>query len=147
MISVKRIWIIKQSGVCLMQHNFDPNFSSFIDENIIGGITASLINSYSSMNIGDGDIESISFGKSRLNYFYDDNLIVCMETTHDIKEQAAKDVAKSIHKSFLFRFFSLLKSNRVIDTTIFASFKDKLLEILKYHRLVPKNPQKFLLEL
>lgn len=130
-----------------MQHNFDPNFASFIDENIIGGITASLINSYSSMNIGDGAIESISFGKSRLNYFYDDNVIVCLETTQDIKEESAKDVAKVIHKSFLLRFLSLLKSNRVVDTSIFASFKDKLFEILKYHRLVPKSSNKFLIEL
>jgi hypothetical protein len=99
------------------------------------------------MNISDGAIESISFGKSRLNYFYDDNIIVCMETTHDIKEESAKDVAKSIHKSFLFRFLSLLKSTRVIDTSLFASFKDKLFEILKYHRLAPKSPNKFLLEL
>ena len=61
MISVKRIWIIKQSGVCLMQYEFDPNFTSFIDENIIGGITASLINSHSVLGLDEGKIETISF--------------------------------------------------------------------------------------
>ncbi|MHA2033662.1 MAG: hypothetical protein ACW99Q_30205 [Candidatus Kariarchaeaceae archaeon] len=124
-----------------MQHDFDPNFSSFIDENIIGGITASLINSFSCMGLDEGKIETISFGKSKLDYFYDDNLIVCMETTAEVKEKVVRKVAKNIHKSFAFKFVSFLKSNKIIDTNVFTSFKTKIFEILKYHRLLPKSKE------
>ncbi|MHA2103619.1 MAG: hypothetical protein ACW981_09330 [Candidatus Hodarchaeales archaeon] len=124
-----------------MQHDFDSSFSSFVDENIIGGITASLLNSLSAIGLDEGNVETISFGKSKLNYFYDDNLIVCMETTDEIKEKVVRKVAKNIHKSFLFRFLSSLKSNKMIDTEIFSSFKSKIFEILKYHRLLPKSKE------
>ncbi|MHA2103639.1 MAG: hypothetical protein ACW981_09435 [Candidatus Hodarchaeales archaeon] len=59
-----------------------------------GAITASLINSFSSMGLDEGKIETISFGRSKLNYFYDDNLIVCIETTDKIKEWVMRKVAK-----------------------------------------------------
>jgi hypothetical protein len=49
------------------------------------------------MCLNKGKIEAISFGKSRLNYFYDDNLIVCLETTQEVKEGSAKDIARNIH--------------------------------------------------
>ncbi|OLS25502.1 MAG: hypothetical protein HeimC3_14910 [Candidatus Heimdallarchaeota archaeon LC_3] len=75
----------------------------------------------------------------KLNYFYDNNFIVCLETINEVKEKLIQKVGKNIHKSFVFRFISFLKSNNVIDTKIFSSFKAKLFEILKYHRLLPKS--------
>ena len=78
-------------------------------------------------------------GDSKLNYFYDDNFIVCLETNKEVKEKLIKKVLKKIHNSFLFRFISFLKSNKVIDTDIFSSFEDKIFEVLKYHRLLPKS--------
>jgi hypothetical protein len=64
-----------------------------------------------------------------------------METTDKIKEKVVRKVAKNIHKSFAFKFLSFLKSNRIIDTEIFSSFKSKIFEILKYHRLLPKSKE------
>jgi hypothetical protein len=62
-----------------------------------------------------------------------------METTAEIKEKVVRKVAKNIHKSFAFKFISILKSTKVIDTNIFTSFKGKIFEILKYYRLLPKS--------
>jgi hypothetical protein len=64
-----------------------------------------------------------------------------METTDEVKEKVVRKVAKNIHESFLFRFFSILKSTKVIDTNIFTYFKSKIFEILKYHRLLPKSKE------
>jgi hypothetical protein len=91
------------------------------------------------MGLDEGTIEAFSFGRSQLNYFYDDNLIVCMKTTDEIKEKVVRKIAKNIHYSFVFKFLSFIKSNRIIDTEIFTSFKSKIFEILKYHRLLPKS--------
>lgn len=137
-ILIKKIWIIDQSGVCLMQRDFENNGLPIIDENIIGGITASLLNFSSITGFDEGNIDAITLGDSKLIYFYDDNVIVCLETNKEVLEKSIKKVAKNIHKSFLFRFISSLKSNKVIDTDIFTSFEDKIFEILKYHRLLPK---------
>jgi hypothetical protein len=93
------------------------------------------------MGLDEGNVETISFGKSKLDYFYDDNLIVCMKTTTEVKEKVVRKVTKNIHNSFVFKFFSFLKSNRIIDTEIFSSFKSKIFEILKYHRLLPKSKE------
>ena len=138
-ISVKKIWIIDQSGVCLMQHNFESSPSSIIDDNIIGGITASLLNFSSFTGLDEGNIDAITMGDNKLNYFYDDNFIVCLETNKEIKGNLIQKVLKNIHNSFLFRFISFLKTNKVINTKIFSSFKAKIFEILKYHRLLPKS--------
>ncbi|KKL24925.1 hypothetical protein LCGC14_2410450 [marine sediment metagenome] len=138
-ISVKKIWIIDQSGICLMQYDFESNISSNIDDNIISGITASLLNFSSITGLDEGNIDTITMGDSKLNYFYDDNVIVCLETINEVKEKLIQKVGKNIHKSFVFRFISFLKSNNVIDTKIFSSFKAKIFEILKYHRLLPKS--------
>ena len=138
-ILVKKIWIIDQSGICLMQHDFENCISSIIDENIIGGITASLLNFSSFTGLDEGNIDTITMGDSRLNYFYDDNIIVCLETNNEVKNNLIRKVAKNIHKSFVFRFISFLKSNKVINTKIFSSFDDKIFEVLKYHRLLPKS--------
>ena len=78
-------------------------------------------------------------GDSKFHYFYDDDVIICLETINEVKEKLIQKVGKNIHKSFVFRFISFLKSNEVIDTGIFSSFKAKLFEILKYHRLLPKS--------
>jgi hypothetical protein len=64
-----------------------------------------------------------------------------METTNEVKEKVVRKVAKNIHKSFVFKFISILKSTKVIDTNIFSSFKSKIFEILKYHRLLPKSKE------
>ncbi|OLS25498.1 MAG: hypothetical protein HeimC3_14870 [Candidatus Heimdallarchaeota archaeon LC_3] len=130
-ISVKKIWIIDQSGVCLLQHNFENDSSSIIDDNIIGGITTSLLNFSSITGFDEGNIDTITMGDSRLNYFYDDNVIVCLKTNNEVKKQLIQKVLKNIHKSFRFKFISFLKSNKAIDTEIF--------EVLMYHRLLPKS--------
>ena len=121
-----------------MQHDFDKNSSSSIDENIVGGITASLLKFSSITELSKDNIDAISMGDRKLNYFYDDNIIVCLETAREVKEKSIKKVAKNIHHSFLFRFISFLKSNKVIDTEIFTSFEEKIFEILEYHRMLPK---------
>ena len=140
-ISVKKIWIIDQSGICLMQYDFESNISSNIDDNIISGITASLLNFSSITGLDDGNIDTITMGDSKLHYFYDDNVIICLETINELKEKLIQNVGKNIHKSFVFRFIFFLKSNEVIDMRIFSSFKDKLFEVLKYHRLLPKSSE------
>ena len=138
-ILVKKIWIIDQSGVCLLQHNFENDSSSIIDDNIIGGITTSLLNFSSITGFDEGNIDTITMGDSRLNYFYDENVIVCLKTNNEVKKQLIQKVLKNIHKSFRFKFISFLKSNKVINTKIFSSFDDKIFEVLKYHRLLPKS--------
>ena len=122
-----------------MQHNFEGSESSVIDENIIGGITASLLNFSSMTGYSKSNIDAITMGDSKLSYFYDDNVIVCLESTIDVKDSLIRNVGKNIHNSFLFRFVSFLKTNKVIDTDIFSSFKDKIFEILEYHRLLPRS--------
>ncbi len=91
--------------------------------------------------LDEGNIDVITMGDSKFHYFYDDDVIVCLETINEVKEKLIQKVGKNIHKSFVFRFISFLKSNQVIDTGIFSSFKDKLFEILKYHRLLPKSSE------
>ncbi len=122
-----------------MQHDFEECNPSNIDDHIIGGITASLLNFSSMTGLSEGNIDVITMGDSKFHYFYDDIVIVCLETINEVKEKLIQKVGKNIHKSFVFRFISFLKSNQVIDTKIFSSFKDKLFEILKYHRLLPKS--------
>ncbi|OLS25482.1 MAG: hypothetical protein HeimC3_14710 [Candidatus Heimdallarchaeota archaeon LC_3] len=122
-----------------MQHDFEHSNSSLIDENIISGITASLLNFSSITGFDEGNIDTITMGDSKLNYFYDDNIIVCLKTTNEVKENLIQRVAKNLHHSFVFRFISFLKTNKVIDTDIFSSFQDKIFEILKYHRLLTKT--------
>ena len=122
-----------------MQHDFEHSNSSLIDENIISGITASLLNFSSITGFDEGNIDTITMGDSKLNYFYDDNIIVCLKTTNEVKEDLIQRVAKNLHHSFVFRFISFLKTNKVIDTDIFSSFQDKIFEILKYHRLLTKT--------
>ncbi len=122
-----------------MQHDFEMCGPSNIDDHIIGGITASLLNFSSITGFDEGNIDTITMGDSKLNYFYDDNVIVCLKTNNEVKNSLIRKVAKNIHKSFVFRFISFLKTNKVIDTEIFSSFKDKIFEVLKYHRLLPKS--------
>ncbi|OLS25513.1 MAG: hypothetical protein HeimC3_15020 [Candidatus Heimdallarchaeota archaeon LC_3] len=124
-----------------MQYDFESNISSNIDDNIISGITASLLNFSSITGLDDGNIDTITMGDSKLHYFYDDNVIICLETINELKEKLIQNVGKNIHKSFVFRFIFFLKSNEVIDMRIFSSFKDKLFEVLKYHRLLPKSSE------
>ena len=86
-------------------------------------------------------VDTITMGDSKFHYFYDDDVIVCLETINEVKEKLIQKVGKNIHKSFVFRFISFLKSNEVIDTGIFSSFRDKIFEILEYHRLLPKSSE------
>ncbi|OLS25493.1 MAG: hypothetical protein HeimC3_14820 [Candidatus Heimdallarchaeota archaeon LC_3] len=109
-----------------MQRDFEDISSSIIDDNIIGSITASLLNFSSITGLDEGNIDTITMGDRKLNYFYDDNFIVCLETTKKVKDKLIRKVLKNIHNSFLFRFISFLKSNKVIDTEIFSSFEDKI---------------------
>ncbi|OLS20063.1 MAG: hypothetical protein HeimC3_42010 [Candidatus Heimdallarchaeota archaeon LC_3] len=120
-------------------NEFEGSGFSLIDENIIGGITVSLLNFSSVTGLDEGNIDTITMGDRKLNYFYDDNFIVCLETTKEVKDKLIRKVLKNIHNSFLFRFISFFRTNKVINTKIFSSFEDKLFEILKYHRLLPKS--------
>ena len=147
-ILVKKIWIIDQSGVCLLQHNFESSPSSIIDDNTIGGITASLLNFSSITGFDEGNIDAITIGDSKLNYFYDDNVIVCLETINEVKEKLIQKVGKiSIKVSFsdllpflnlitllIRKFFPLsrLNSLRSLSITVYCRNQMNYFKLLRF---------------
>jgi hypothetical protein len=122
----------------LLEHDFGQNSIEGINSNIIGGLTTSMISFFTSMSVDSGKMDAIHMGDSKLNYFYDDQVIICLETDKNVKEKSVRSVLQSIHNTFVNKFFGPILKTDLVDVQFFGSFKAKMLEILKNSKFIPK---------
>jgi hypothetical protein len=142
-IPVRNIWIIQEDGLCFVQDNFTQDITENIDETIVGGFTAAIFNITSTVISGvEEGIDSISIGERALYYHSDDGIIVCLEVDKKDKEKSVKEAVKTIHKKFCENYADSLGMGNLIDTSLFTTFKDDYLEILKSCKILPKHMQK-----
>lgn len=134
-IPIRNLWVIQKDGLCLIQDNFTQNPNG-IDESIVGGFTAAIFNITSTLDTG---IDSITIGGRVLNYFSENEIIVCVEVDKKDKVKSVKEAIEIIHKAFCGKYNDTLGIGNLLDTTLFAPFKKDYLEILNKCKLLPKH--------
>ena len=136
-LSVKHIWVIYESGLCILEDAYVTNDKNHMDETLMGGFIAALF-SFSETMTSSG-IDSISMGDMIMHYASGEGIILCIAVEKKIKRDLAQETVKRIHNEFLVRFSEILKSQGTVDTLIFEPFKVFCSEYLLSRKLLPKS--------
>lgn len=126
----KNLWIIKEDGLCLVHYNLKENSEIKYDESIVGAFTSALVNSILSAGLTEFGLFSISFEQRHLYYYYEGQLIICMETEKSVNKRMVLLATEKIHKDFSLNYREILKSNKLLNPDHFISFKKKILSTL-----------------
>jgi hypothetical protein len=137
LLSVKHLWIIYQSGLCILEEAYITDDRTKMDETLMGGFIAALFSFSESMT--SSGIDSISMGNIMMHYASGGGIITCLAIEKKIKANIAKDIVKRIHNEFLERFSKVIEAEGVVDTSVFIPFKDYSKELLLSMKLLPKD--------
>ncbi|MHA1984520.1 MAG: hypothetical protein ACW967_09215 [Candidatus Hodarchaeales archaeon] len=136
-MSVKHLWIIYQSGLCILEEAFITDDKTKMDETLMGGFIAALFSFSESMT--STGIDSISMGEIMMHYASGGGIITCLALEKKVKSEVARDTVKRIHSEFIEKFSKVIETKGVVDTTIFLPFKDYSKELLVSLKLLPKD--------
>lgn len=136
-MSVRHLWIINKSGLCILEEAFLTDNKKKMDETLMGGFIAALFSFSESMT--STGIDSLSMGEIIMHYASGEDFITCLAVDKKVKPDVAKETVKRIHSEFLNQFSGILETHGAVDTTLFLPFKDYSTELLLSLKLLPKN--------
>ena len=138
-LSVKHLWVILESGLCIMEDAYIIDDKKKMDETLMGGFIAALFSFSKSVSSG---IDTISMGEIIMHYASGNGIITCLAVEKKVKSEAAQETVKKIHIEFLEKYKSIIEQNGSLDTSIFNPFKEFCKEILLEVKLLPKGFKK-----
>ena len=135
-LSVKHLWIMLESGICLLEESFDVESKKKIDESLMGGLIAALFSFSKSISSG---LDQLSMGSLSMYYASGNGVITCLALDKNVKAKIAQDITRKIHHEFLNSYQSVIDKNDPIESEIFDTFRKYVREQFESVNLLPKN--------
>ena len=133
-MAVTHLWILYESGLCILEDVYITDVTQSINETLMGGFIAALFSF--SKSFSEKGIDSMSMGTIEMHYAVGNGIITCIAMDKSTSSDLAKDCVKRIHESFLGNYSNIVKDQNIVDINVFLSFKSICREILSKENLL-----------
>ncbi|OLS24543.1 MAG: hypothetical protein HeimC3_19730 [Candidatus Heimdallarchaeota archaeon LC_3] len=133
MTDVLNLWILNNSGLCLLHRNFSGGET--IDETLFGGFLTAIVHMTKDMHIGQEknvSIEKISMGSTDIHYRSIDGVQAALVlSVNRKKDKEVEKIINTLVKEFSSRFKGKIDIHMPVRTSDFSSFENVIDSVLK----------------